>query len=387
MRTVKAIRAMTVLCALSLPGYAIADEAAGGDSDTDTFAYRARPSLYLGGFYMRPDSKRSTTNRAEGWIIGAGIPVWRGLAIEGNLFTANLDTGTLNESTLGNSDFYQRGGGLDAVWNFGRQDRFNPFVLAGVGAVYDDLLPKSDKKTSLYYDAGLGFTHPIFGNPITRIRGDARYVHDQFGGGRNDWRVGLALEISLGGAPQERIIIKEVKVPVQVVQPVVVPAPEPVPVTVAPIAVLADYDGDGIPDDRDQCPNTLHGVSVNPSGCSVDRQTVTLKNIEFDFNSSNLRSTSNASLEEAARFLKGDPNVHLQIAGHTDNIGSAAANLKLSSERAEAVRNYLVAHGADATHLSAKGYGEAQPLESNDSEAGRQANRRVEMIILSGAGQ
>lgn len=232
MRTVKTIRAMTVLCALSLPGYALAEEAYSDSADTGA-AYQSRPSLYLGGFYMRPDSKRSTTNRAEGWIIGAGIPLWRGLSLEGNLFTANLDTGTLNQSTLGNLDFYQRGGGLDAVWNFGRQDRFNPFVLGGVGAVYDDLLPKSDKKTSLYYDAGLGFTNPIFGNPTTRLRGEARYVHDQFGGGRNDWRVGLALEISLGGAPQERVIIKEVKVPVQVVPPVVMPAPEPAPVAVA----------------------------------------------------------------------------------------------------------------------------------------------------------
>lgn len=387
MRTVKTIRAMSVLCALSLPGFAMADGTYGDNAGSGDYVYQTRPSLYLGGFYMRPDSKRSTTNRAEGWIIGAGIPVWRGLSLEGNLFTANLDTGTLNQSTLGNSDFYQRGGGLDAVWNFARQDRFNPFVLGGVGAVYDDVLPKSDKKTSLYYDAGLGFTNPIFGNPTTRIRGEARYLHDQFDGGRNDWRVGLALEISLGGAPQERVIIKEVKVPVQVVQPVVMPAPEPAPVAIAPIAVLADYDGDGIPDDRDQCPNTLRGVRVAPSGCALNSQTLTLKNIEFDFNSSSLRSTSNASLDEAVRFLSGEPGVNLQIAGHTDNVGSEAANLKLSSERAEAVRSYLVAHGADATRLSARGFGESRPVESNDSEAGRQANRRVEMIILSGSGR
>src|SRR3569623_1450100 len=99
MRTVKTIRAMTVLCALSLPGYAMADEAY-GDSESTDVAYKSRPSLYIGGFYMRPDSKRSTTNRAEGWIIGAGIPLWRGLSLEGNLFTANLDTGTLNQTKL-----------------------------------------------------------------------------------------------------------------------------------------------------------------------------------------------------------------------------------------------------------------------------------------------
>lgn len=386
MRTVTTIRAATVLCALSLPGYALADGSYSDSASADA-AYQAKPSLYVGGFYMRPDSKRKTTNRSQGWSVGLGIPVWQGLSLEASAFTANLDTGTLNQDTLGNSDFYQRGGGLDAVWNFRRQNEFNPFVLAGVGAVYDDVLPKSDKKTSLYYDAGLGFTNPIFGNPTTRLRGEARYVHDQFDGGRNDWRVGLAIEISLGGMPEQRVIVREVKVPVQVVQTIPAPAPEPAPAWVAPVVVMTDYDGDGIPDDRDRCANTLRGVSVDANGCAIEKQTVTLQNIAFDFNSARLRSSSNASLDEAVRFLGGESKVVLEIAGHTDSVGSDAANLKLSRERAEAVKNYLVAHGADAARLSAKGYGESRPIASNDSEVGRQANRRVEMIILSGSGQ
>ena len=387
MRTVTKLRAMAALCGLALPGYVLADVGdVDGGNTVSADAYRAQPSLYVGGFYLHPDPKRSTTRRGMGWTVGVGIPVWWRLSLEANLFTANLDTGTLNQATLGNSDFYQRGGGLDAVWNFGRQDRFNPFVLAGAGAVYDDVLPRSDKKTSLYYDAGLGFTQPLFGNPTTRLRGDARFVHDQFDGGRNDWRAGLAIEISLGGMPEQRVVIREVKVPVQVVQPVAVP-PAPEPVSVAPIAVLADYDHDGIPDDRDQCPDTLRGVSVDARGCAIERQTVTLKNIEFDFNSAHLRSRSDASLDEAVRFLGGQPMVRLEIAGHTDNVGSDAANLKLSRERAEAVKHYLVAHGVDAARLTAAGYGESQPIAPNDSEAGRQANRRVEMIIQSGAGQ
>jgi len=374
---------VTVLCGLALSGAALADNAYSDNTDGD--AYQRLPSLYVGGFYMRPDSKRSTTNRAQGWTVGAGIPLWRQLTLEAHLFTANLDTGTLNQSTLGNSDFYQRGGGLDAVWNFRRKDQFNPFVLAGLGAVYDDVLPKSDKTTSLFYNAGVGFTQPLFGNPTTRLRGDARFVRDQFDGGRNDWRAGLALEISLGGAPRERVIVKEVKVPVQVVQ--AIPAPAPEPAHVAPVVVLTDFDGDGVPDDRDHCANTLRGVKVDANGCAIQKQTVTLQNIEFDFNSAHLRSSSNHSLDEAARFLQGEPKVNLDIVGHTDNVGSNAANLKLSRERAQAVKDYLVAHGADGTRLNAKGYGESQPVASNSSEAGRQANRRVEMIILSGSSQ
>lgn len=385
MRTVKTIKAAALICGLALPGYALAEGTSSDNPNADGDVYKAQPNLYVGGFYMRPDSKRSTTNRAQGWTVGVGIPVWWRLSLEANLFTANLDTGTLNQATLGNSDFYQRGGGLDAVWNFGRQDRFNPFVLAGLGAVYDDVLPKSDKKTSLYYDAGAGFTYPIFGNPTTRLRGDARFIHDRFDGGRNDWRAGLALEISLGGAPRERVIVKEVRVPVQVVQALPAPAPVVVPEPV-PVAPPADSDGDGVLDDHDMCPNTLRGVKVDANGCALERQKVTLDNIEFDFNSSHLRSSSNATLNEALRFLNGEPKVRLEIAGHTDNIGSDAANLKLSRERAEAVRSYLIAHGADSTRLSARGYGEAQPITSNDTEAGRQANRRVEMDIQSAYG-
>lgn len=384
MQTVITIRAVTVLCGLALSGSALAGSAYGDNSSADTDTYKTQPSLYVGGFYLHPDSKRSTTNRGEGWTVGAGIPLWRGLSLEASLFTANLDTGTLNQATLGNSDFYQRGGGLDAVWNFGRQDRFNPFVLGGVGAVYDDVLPKSAKKTSLYYDAGLGFTNPILGNPTTRIRGDARFIHDQFEGGRNDWRVGLALEISLGGMPEQRVIIKEVRVPVQVVQSPPVYAPEPAPVPVVP---PADSDGDGVLDNWDRCPNTLRGVKVDVNGCAIEKQTVTLQNIEFDFNSAHLRSSSDASLDEAVRFLSGQSKVQLEIAGHTDNVGSAAGNLKISRDRAEAVKNYLVAHGINAARLSAKGYGKTRPLTSNDTEAGRQANRRVEMVILSDSGQ
>lgn len=387
MRTVKTIKAAAIICGLALPGYALAEGSYSEYSSADNDVYRAQPSLYVGGFYLRPDSKRRTTNRAEGWTIGVGIPVWWRLSLEANLFTTNLDTGTLNEATLGNSDFYQRGGGLDAVWNFGRQDRFNPFVLAGLGAVYDDVLPKADKTTSLYYNAGGGFTYPIFGNPTTRLRGDARFIHDQFDGGRNDWRAGLALEISLGGAPRERVIIKEVSVPVQVVQPLPAPEPVPAPVHVEPIAVLADYDRDGVPDERDQCANTLRGVKVDANGCAVEKQKVALDNIQFDFNSARLRPSSSATLDDALRFLQGEPRVRLEIAGHTDNVGSDAANLKLSRERAEAVRSYLIAHGADSTRLSARGYGEAQPISSNDTEAGRQANRRVEMDIQSVSGQ
>jgi OOP family OmpA-OmpF porin len=314
--------------------------------------------------------------------VGVGVPLWQHLSLEGNFFMANLDTGTLNQNTLGNSDFYQRGGGADLVWGFRQQNQFNPFVIAGIGAVYDDVLPKSEKTTSFLYDAGLGFTNPLFGNPATRLRGDARVLHDDFNGGKNDWRVGLALEVSLGSAPEERVVMKEVRVPVQVVP---MPAQIPMPALIAVPPAPVDSDGDGVPDDLDLCPNTPHGVKVDDHGCAIGKQTLTLENVEFDFNSAHLRSSSDSTLDETANFLRSQPNIEAEIAGYTDSIGSATANLKLSRERAASVKNYLVAQGVDSSRLTSKGFGKANPVASNSSEEGRQKNRRVEFIILSGA--
>ena len=86
-------------------------------------------------------------------------------------------------------------------------------------------------------------------------------------------------------------------------------------------------------------------------------------------------------LDLAAEILIKYPEMQVEIAGHTDNLGPEAYNLKLSQGRAQAVVDYLVKTGVAATQLSAKGYGESLPLKSNDSEAGRERNRRVELRI------
>ena len=76
------------------------------------------------------------------------------------------------------------------------------------------------------------------------------------------------------------------------------------------------------------------------------------------------------------------PSVRIRTAGHTDNVGNPARNLALSEERAEAVRAHLVAHGIDAGRVEAAGYGDEQPVASNDTEEGRTQNRRIEAIKL-----
>ena len=107
-----------------------------------------------------------------------------------------------------------------------------------------------------------------------------------------------------------------------------------------------------------------------------------LQDIQFEFNSSALTEDSHAGIQILADFLNRNPQLRVELAGHTDNVGSAAYNLKLSSERAEVVREALVAKGIEPSRLTAKGYGDTKPLQPNDSEEHRAMNRRTEMVVI-----
>jgi OOP family OmpA-OmpF porin len=105
--------------------------------------------------------------------------------------------------------------------------------------------------------------------------------------------------------------------------------------------------------------------------------------INFASGRAEITPASAAILDTAAQSILQVPGVKIAIAGYTDNLGSAAANQGLSQRRAEAVLNYLVSKGVGATQLSAKGFGPANPIASNDSEQGRAANRRIEFTVGS----
>ncbi len=108
-----------------------------------------------------------------------------------------------------------------------------------------------------------------------------------------------------------------------------------------------------------------------------------LRNIYFDFDKATFRTESYTELNKLERMMAENPRLKVEIAGHTDNIGSAAYNLQLSQRRAEAVKDYLVKKGIDPRRIIAKGYGKARPLASNDDEQeGRELNRRVEFKVI-----
>ncbi len=109
-----------------------------------------------------------------------------------------------------------------------------------------------------------------------------------------------------------------------------------------------------------------------------------LRNIYFEFDEFTLKPESHNELDQLTAFLEQSPNVKIEIAGHTDFIGSNDYNYQLSKKRAQAVKDYLVNHGIDTSRLTIKGYGKTQPLASNDDETeGRELNRRTEFIIIS----
>lgn len=195
------------------------------------------------------------------------------------------------------------------------------------------------------------------------------------------------------------------------------------------VPAKADSDGDGVVDSKDKCPNTPAGRKVNADGCELDRdgdgivdgddkcpdvhaktadgcplaaaalaevkpatdyaasqtapaaipRRLVLEGVNFDYDKSTLRPEDIAIIDQNAAGLKEWGDVDVEVTGHTDSRGSDKYNMGLSLRRAEAVRDYLITKGISADRLTAKGYGESEPLESNDTDEGRFKNRRVEL--------
>lgn len=142
-----------------------------------------------------------------------------------------------------------------------------------------------------------------------------------------------------------------------------------------------DADGDGVLDDMDKCPNTAKDLKVDGEGCVVS-QNLSIYSVTFRSDSAELTDESKTVLDGAAATLNTQSNISMEIAGHTDNIGSPVYNRVLSQQRADAVREYLIAKGVGESRLTSAGYGDTQPVGSNDSDIGRAQNRRVEFRIV-----
>jgi OmpA-OmpF porin, OOP family len=115
--------------------------------------------------------------------------------------------------------------------------------------------------------------------------------------------------------------------------------------------------------------------------CAVDQKFV-LRGVKFEFDSERLTPEALNILNDVATTLQAYPNVDVELEGHTDSIGSDAYNQGLSERRANSVKTYLVGRGVDARRMTPVGYGEAMPIADNNTEEGRDENRRVELKVI-----
>ena len=141
-----------------------------------------------------------------------------------------------------------------------------------------------------------------------------------------------------------------------------------------------DSDGDGVLDSIDRCPDTPKGIKVDEVGCPIplmEKVSVTL-HVGFDFDKTDVKAQYNEDLEKVANLLKTYPKINVELEGYTDSIGTDEYNMDLSMRRAENVKKELVGkYDIDASRISTSGFGESNPVDTNDTEEGRQNNRRV----------
>lgn len=137
-----------------------------------------------------------------------------------------------------------------------------------------------------------------------------------------------------------------------------------------------DADLDGVFDSKDECPETPLGATVNVQGCWI------IKGIHFDTAKHYIKPQYYHLLDNAAVVLKRNPGLTIEVQGHTDNVGSDKYNMGLSDRRANAVKNYLSQKAGDSASLTSSGYGESQPVATNDTAEGRAENRRVQLKVI-----
>ena len=153
---------------------------------------------------------------------------------------------------------------------------------------------------------------------------------------------------------------------------------------------IRDTDGDGIFDDKDKCvdkPETKNGFE-DDDGCpdavpdAVKKFSGVIQGISFDKNKATIRPQSKAVLGNAATVLKNYPSISLEISGHTSSEGDAGVNQRLSQERADAVKQWLVDNGVPPERIKTRGAGAEEPIADNKTAAGREKNRRIEFKVL-----
>lgn len=286
--------------------------------------------------------------------LGIGYRFDDRLAVE--LMAADSST-DINVAGAGDADV--RHYRVDGLYFLDNVSGLTPYVVGGLGENridYDALGTTED--TLLNGGVGLLFQ----ATEHFAVRGDVRAIYS-LDNANTEAAVNLLAQFSFGGSSKPA--------------PQAAPAPAPVaaaaPVAVASAPVDNDTDKDGVPNKIDRCPKTPAGKTVDKNGCDCD---YTLK-LNFGFDSAVLSAEDKAELDVLRAAIQDLGYTRADVAGYTDSRGAEAYNQQLSLRRAQAVVDYLASKGVNADKLHAVGYGEAQPVADNSTEAGRAENRRV----------
>lgn len=328
------------------------------------------------------------------------------------------------------------GGDLQLLFN--RNGGFSPYVFAGAGyAKVESSLLGSDPSGVL--NGGAGFRANLFGSQRVALRGEYRYRnYDSYGINFDDNLYSLGIQIAMGDVAPKFVdsdgdgiadgLDRCPNTPAGTLVDSngcerdsdgdgVADGADRCPATPAGTRVDAngcprDSDGDGVADDMDKCPNTVAGARVDASGCEMDtdkdsvvdrldkcpntragaqvdingceiREEINLQGVKFESNSDRLLPGAESVLNDAAATLQKNPEIRVEVAGHTDSDGTAEYNESLSSRRAATVRDYLIARGVSADRMTSRGYGESEPVADNNTALGKAENRRVVLRITA----
>jgi OmpA-OmpF porin, OOP family len=336
-----------LLCALAAPGLAAA---ADGDE------WYVAP--FLGG--ITPDYHRDVDHNSVAYGVAVGRelgPIFN-MEFSGN---GNIDSHTVQPVPPGHLNLDALSLDLLAVGN--RTGIVSPYIGFGVGAVRADYKlngggdPGYDTRLGLETEVGLMVKMWESGDKTSKLslRPELKMRWADPGNANfKDYLYMVGVQYSFGGSA----VAAPVPVAAEPPPPPPPPAPPPPPPPAPPPA----------------------------PAFPAAKASITIEGVNFAFNKSDLTADSRPILDGVAAGLKQHPRVKVEIQGHTDSVGKAAYNLKLSQRRAESVRGYLIMDGVPEDQLVAKGYGETQPVASNKDDEGRAKNRRVVMYVLSNPG-
>jgi OOP family OmpA-OmpF porin len=301
------------------------------------------------------DNERNTSN-AGLYGVGVGKMVTSNVSID-----IELDRANTNVDILPDVSWDLTGLTVTGRYHFIKEGRnWWPYLAAGIGAQKNDISDSSNMLVRL----GAGLQADVSERVDIRLEGGTRLdFNDTFDAGHYaDLYATASVLFALGNLPA----------------PVVPDAP------VAPQAEdcsTKDDDGDGVNNCNDRCPNSQAGQAIGPDGCPVPL-TIDLKGVNFDFDKDTLRPDALVILDEAADILNKYPQLKVEVAGHTDSVGTEVYNQDLSQRRAQVVFNYLTGKGVDAGRLvGPNGFGEAKPIDVNTTKEGRARNRRTELNV------